>query len=182
MKTQPPARPATIEDLIRTPDDGQKYELVDGEIVVSPGGMVHSEIGGQILHLLKQALEGSETGRVYSSDVGIILPDGNVRSPDVCFVRREKLPEGKSPEEFGEVIPDLVVEVLSPSDRIRRVADKIGEFLEAGVPLVWLVDPRSRSVTVYRSLTDTERLTENDTITAHPVLPDFSSKVFRFFT
>jgi Uma2 family endonuclease len=176
--------PATIEDLLRTPDDGQKYELVDGTIRVSPAGMRHSEVGGQIAYLLKRSLEGtpgSAPGRVYTSDVGIVLPNGNVRSPDVCYVSSEKLPGGVSPETFGEVVPDLVVEVLSPGDRMRYVADKIGEYVEAGVPLIWLVDPRSRSVTVYRSLTDTEHLEESATICADPVLSGFEVKVAELF-
>lgn len=174
-------RPATIEDLFRMPDDGRKYELVDGEIRVSPAGMRHSEVGGRILALLTRALEPTHPGRVYGADVGLVLPDGNVRSPDVCFVRSEKLPEGESPAMFGEVVPDLVVEVLSPTDRMRSVADKIGEFLECGVPLVWLVDPGSRTVTVYRSLTDTNQLNEEDTISAAPVLPEFSCRVSELF-
>ena len=178
MKIQ---RPATVEDLLRTSDDGQKYELVDGEILVSPAGMWHSEIGGRILRMLGQAVDRTQAGKVYQADVGIVLPNGNIRSPDVCFVRSEKLPGGESPEGFGEVIPDLVVEVLSPDDRMRQVADKIGEFLECGVPLVWLVDPKARTVTVYRSLSDTQRLTESATITADPVLPGFSAQVSEFF-
>ena len=174
-------RPATIDDLLKTPEDGQKYELVDGGILVSPAGMRHSEIAAQISYLLKRFLERSPTGKVYAPDVGILLPNGNVRSPDVCFVKLEKLPGGESPRTFGELVPDLVVEVLSPNDRLRLVADKIGEFLECGVPLVWLVDPKTRTVTVYRSLSDTDQLTESDAITADPVLPGFSANVSDFF-
>ena len=178
MKTQ---RTATIEDLLRTPEDGQKYELVDGEILVSPGGARHSKVGSQVLYLLKSVADKTSAGEVYGPDLGILLPNGNVRSPDVCFVRREKLPGGESPEGFLEVIPDLAVEVLSPNDRMRQVADKIGEFLEVGVPIVWVVDPKYRTVNVYRSLSDTERLTEKDTISAEPVLPGFSVQVAEFF-
>ncbi len=143
--------------------------------------MYHSEVSARISHLLQLALDQSPVGRVYSADVGMHLPDGNVRSPDVCFVRSEKLPDGKSPDSFGEMIPDLVVEVLSPSDIPRRVADKIGEYLGCGVPLVWLVNPEEKTATVYRSLTDTKRLESTDVITGDPVLPGFSCTVSRFF-
>ena len=173
---------STIDDLLNTPEDGQKYELVDGEIIVSPAGMRHSEIGIQIAHLLKTYIDDSPIGRVLGSDVGISLPNGNLRSPDVSFVSFEKLPKGNTPVMFGKIIPDLVVEVLSPNDSMRQVADKIAEFLEAGVPLIWLVDPEKQTVTVYRSLTDTTQLTASDTINAVPMLPGFSSKVSNFFS
>ena len=71
--------------------------------------------------------------------------------------------------------------MLSPSDRPREVADKVGEYLECGVPLVWLVAPREKSVTVYRSLTDTERLSADDTLEGDPVLPGFSCPVAKLF-
>ena len=181
MNTMKTHATATIDDLLNTPEDGRKYELVDGEILVTRAGMRHSEIGVRISHLLTEIADRTGAGKVYSADVGIILPNGNVRSPDVCFVRQEKFPGGKSPESFGEIIPDLVVEVLSPNDRMRHVADKIGEFLEFGVPIVWLVNPKSKTVTVYRSLSDTEQLTKEDAINASPVLPEFSAQVSEFF-
>lgn len=178
MKTKDPA---TIEDLLRIPKDGRKYELVDGEILVSPAGMRHSEIATKISYIIATFLEKSPIGKVYSADVGISLPDGNLRSPDVTFVRNEKLPEGKSPDTFGELVPDLAVEVLSPSDSLKEVGRKIGEFLECGVPLVWLVDPARETVTVYHSLSQTEQYNSQDTIGADPVLPGFSCTVARFF-
>jgi Uma2 family endonuclease len=171
---------STIEDLLRIPKDGMKHELVDGEILVSPAGMRHSRIAGRILHRIAEYLEHSHVGEVYSSDVGIQFPNGNVRSPDVTFVSAARL-SGGEPESFGEVIPDLVVEVLSPNDRMTEIGRKIGEYFENGVPIVWLVDPRRQSVTVYRSLTDTERLDIDATITAEPVLPGFSATVRSFF-
>jgi Uma2 family endonuclease len=122
---------ATIQDLLNTPKDGRKYELVDGETVVSPAGMRHSEVAGNVLGLIWEFLRQHLIGRVYvyASDVGITLPGGNVRSPDVTYVSLAKLPEGRSPEIFGQVIPDLAVEVLSPSDSLKELGRKIGEFL-----------------------------------------------------
>ena len=172
---------ATIDDLLRMPKDGRKYELVDGEIVVSPAGMRHSEIAAKISYIIATFLEKSPIGKVYSADVGIILPNENLRSPDVTFVRTEKLPEGKSPDTFGEIVPDLAVEVLSPNDSPTYVGRKIGEYLECGVPLVWLIDPATETVTVYRSLSQTEQLSAQDTINAEPILPGSSCPVSRFF-
>jgi Uma2 family endonuclease len=173
--------PATLQDLLNTPKDGNKYELVDGEIVVSPAGMRHSEVAINIGGLIWEFLQKNPIGKVYASDVGIAFPNGNVRSPDVTYVNIAKLPEGRSPEAFGEVIPDLAVEVLSPSDSLKELGRKIGEFLENGVPIVWLVDPARQTVTIYRSLTETQQLTSKDMITAEPVLPGFSVPINRFF-
>ena len=144
--------------------------------------MRRGEVAIKISHIIATVLEKNPIGQVYGTDVGIRLPNDNVRSPDVMFVRTEKLPGGKSPVGFGEVIPDLCVEVLSPRDSLRHVAQKIGEFLECGVPVVWLVDPERESVTVYRSLSQIEQHTAEDVITAEPVLPGFSCAVSRFFT
>ena len=181
MTTMSIKGPATLQDLLNSPKDGNKYELVDGEIVVSPAGMRHSEVAINIGGLIWEFLQKNPIGKLYASDVGIAFPDGNVRSPDVTYVSIAKLPEGRSPETFGEVIPDLAVEVLSPSDSLKELGRKIGEFLENGVPIVWLVDPARQTVTVYRSLTETQQLTSKDTITAEPVLPGFSVPINRFF-
>jgi Uma2 family endonuclease len=174
-------RRATIEDLMLMPEDGQKYELVDGEIVVSPTGYRHSAVGMRIGYLIQRYLDEHPIGEVAGSDLGVVFENGDLRSPDLTFVRKEKVPTGEAHERFLEVVPDLVVEVLSPSDSMRFVGHKIGEFLECGVPIVWLVDPAQQAVTVYRSLTNTERYTVNDTITAEPILPGFSCAVSRFF-
>jgi Uma2 family endonuclease len=173
--------PATEDDLLQMPDDGYKYELVDGEIIASPSGFYSSAVATRVSHLLQMYTDKNPVGLVAGADAGIRLPDGNVRSPDVSVVRTEKLPEGKPPRTFGAFAPDLAVEVLSPSDSHRLVADKIGEYLQCGVTLVWLVDPDAQSVTVFRSLTDVQQLKRDDTITADPVLPGFSCPVAGFF-
>src|SRR5215471_20320044 len=121
-------KPVTIDDMYHMPKDGQKYELVDGEVVVSPAGMRHAEIVTKIAHIFATFLDDHPIGKVYGDNAGLIFPTGNLRSPDVCFVRMEKLPAGKSPITFGKFVPDLAVEVLSPGDRPRQVADRIGEF------------------------------------------------------
>ncbi len=172
---------ATIEDLLQCPKDGRKYELVDGEILVSPAGARHAEIAFKVAHIVATLLEESPLGKIYGDNLGICFPNGNLRSPDMTFVRSEKLPGGKSPDSFGEFIPDLAVEVLYPYDSLKEVGRKIGEFLECGVPLVWLVDPAHETVTVYRSLSDTAQYSAQDVITAEPALPGFSCPVSQFF-
>jgi len=161
-------KPVTIDDMYHLPKDGQKYELVDGDVLVSPAGVLHGEIALKIAHIIATFLDDHPIGKLYGENVGLIFPTGNLRSPDAFFVRTEKLPGG-------------AVEVLSPADSTRQVLNKIGEFLECGVPLVWVADPGTRTVTAYQSLSNVQRFTAKDTISAEPVLPGFTCLVSRFF-
>jgi len=161
-------KPVTIDDMYHLPKDGQKYELVDGDVLVSPAGVLHGEIALKIAHIIATFLDDHPIGKLYGENVGLIFPTGNLRSPDAFFVRTEKLPGG-------------AVEVLSPADSTRQVLNKIGEFLECGVPLVWVADPGTRTVTAYQSLSNVQRFTAKDTISAEPVLPGFTCLVSGFF-
>jgi len=173
--------PATIEDLRRVPKDGRTYELVDGAIVVTPAGMRHSGVCARITSVLATFVLPRGIGEVYTEGVGIQLPSGNVRSPDVSFVRTEKLPGGQSPVDYGRLIPDLVVEVLSPADTAREIANKLAEYLGCGVPLVWVVDPERRTVMVHRPNHDPVECGGNSVLTADPVLSGFSCRIVEFF-
>jgi Uma2 family endonuclease len=161
--------------------DGRVYELVDGAIVVTPAGMRHSGVAARITAILANFVFPRRLGEVYTEGVGIQLPGGNVRSPDGCFVRTEKLPGGRSPIDYGKLVPDLVVEVLSPGDSARDIAAKVDEYLDCGVPLVWVVDPERRTVTVHRPPRDTAEYATDTVLTAEPVLPGFSCRVSEFF-
>src|SRR4051812_4806948 len=97
-------RRATVEDLISISKDGRKYELVDGEILVSPGGFRHSRVGTNIVLILGRFLEQHPIAEVFGSDLGILLASGNLRSPDVTIVRKEKLPAGDAPQTFMEIV------------------------------------------------------------------------------
>ena len=177
MATMSIKGPATLQDLLNTPRDGRKYELVDGEILVSPAGMRHSEVGGAIFGLIWEFLQGNPIGKVYTSDVGIAFPNGNVRSPDVTYVSLAKLPGGVSPETFGEVIPDLAVEVIGDSQSHSDLARKALEYLGAGATLVWVVDPEPMRVVVYSHPNHVRVLNASDTLDGGDLLPGFSCKV-----
>jgi Uma2 family endonuclease len=176
-----PKSPATIDDLRKVPKDGRVYELVDGAIIVTPAGARHSNVAARITVVLGNFVFPQDLGDVYTEGVGIQLPTGNVRSPDVSFVRTEKLPGGRSPVDYGNLVPDLVVEVLSPSDSAREMTKKVNEYIGCGVPVVWVVDPERRTVTAYRALDDTAEYAGDDLLTAEPVLPGFSCRVSEFF-
>jgi len=168
-----PARRATEDDLRATPRDGHKYELVDGQIVMSPAGARHGVISVRLSARLLSFVDQNDLGYVLESSTGFRLPGGNVRSPDVSFVAKGRFGEGRAPEGFAEIAPDLAVEVLSRDDRPRAILDKVGEYLQAGVRLVWVIDPKADCAAVYRSLTDVRELKGADTLDGEGVLPGF---------
>jgi Uma2 family endonuclease len=167
-----PMRGATEDDLRTTPRDGRKYELVDGQIVASPAGTRHGLVSVRRTTRLQSFVEANDLGYVLESSTGFRLPGGNVRSPDASFVARERFGSGV-PEGFADVEPDLAVEVLSPDDRPRMILDKVGEYLQAGVRLVWAIDPKASRAVVYRSLTDVRELKAADDLDGEDVLPGF---------
>jgi len=118
---------------------------------------------------------GAETGFKIASD-----PD-TVRAPDVAFVRREKIPESGITKKFWPGAPDLAVEVPSPGDTYAEVEEKVEDWLAAGARAVWIVNPKRRSVSVYRSMTDVTRLSDADELEGVDVVPGFRCKVSEIF-
>jgi Uma2 family endonuclease len=171
MATTTTRKPATEEDLLAVPEDGRKYELVDGEIRVSPAGFRHGTVCVRLAARLGSFVEGHALGAVTDSSTGFRLPGGNIRCPDLAFVAKGRFAEDQLPEGFSPVAPDLAVEVLSPEDRSRQVLDKVGEYLDAGVRLVWVLDPRAAKALVYRSLTDVREVSHNGVLDGEDVLP-----------
>lgn len=165
---------ATEQDLRRMPKDGRKYELVDGEIRMSPAGGRHGQVIIRLSARLERFVSERRLGAVLDSSTGFRLPGGNVRSPDVSFIATERLPHGRVPEDFPDLAPDLAVEVLSPDDRPRPVLDKVGEYLAAGTRLVWVIDPRRQRAAVYRSLTDVRQVGPDEALDGEDVLPGFT--------
>lgn len=177
MATTTTRRPATEQDLLAVPKDGYKYELVDGEIRVSPAGDRHSVIALKVAALLLAHARERSLGHVFGADAGFRLPSGNIRSPDASFVATGRFPDDVVPDDFAAIVPDLVVEVISPGDRPRSVLDKVGEYLEAGVHLVWVVDPRQERAVVYRSLSEVQELGPSDELDGGDVLPGFRCRL-----
>ena len=167
----------TDEELMQLPDDGYKYEYIDGELEMSPAGMRHERIGVKLLRKLDEFVEKLGLGGVYGSNTGYRMKSGNVLSPDVSFVRKSRLPEGKSPEGFGHFAPDLAVEILSPSDSLNKVEKKVAEYFENGSELVWVMNPKKRITNVYISMASIKVLQENEDLTGEKALPGFSCRL-----
>ena len=165
----------TADDLLQWYSPGERAELVRGRLVVSePPGAKHGAVANRLAVLITNHVEAHDLGRVYAAETGFWIevdPD-TVRAPDVAFVSRARLPED-DPDGYARFVPDLVVEVLSPSDRARKVGEKVRDWLAAGTRLVWVVDPRKHVVQVYREDGSETTVTGDQTLDAEPVLPGF---------
>ena len=170
----------TAGDLARLPEDGCRYELVRGELrKMPPAGEEHGGVAMRIGWRLAQYVEENGLGKVYAAETGFLLesdPD-TVRAPDVAFVRQERLLESGTVTGFRPGAPDLAVEVVSPGDTHSEVEVKAMEWLKAGCRIVLTLNPRNRTVTVYRSLNEISLLTEEDTLDLGEVLPGWAYPV-----
>ena len=141
-------RPVTAEELERRPDL-RRFELVEGRLVeMSPVGPEHGRVVVQLGSLLQRHLRGRRLG-IVGTEIGFTLtsnPD-TVRGPDLAFIRQDRLLSLRR-HGFVNGPPDLAIEVLSPDDRPGEIRTKIDEYLTGGVPLVVIVDPDERTVTL----------------------------------
>lgn len=174
----------TADDLFAMPDDGFRYELVKGELRrMPPSGSEHGAIVMNFSVLVGQFVKAHRLGLVFGAETGFRLasdPD-TVRASDLAFVRRERIPEGGIPRGFWTGAPDLAIEVISPSDRYTEVEAKVEDWLDTGTRMVVVVNPRTRTVTVYRSPTEVIRLTEANLFNGDDGLPDFTCQVSELF-
>jgi Uma2 family endonuclease len=178
------ARPVTAEELLRTPDDGLRRELVHGEVrVMTPAGHRHGRVAMGIGSRLDQHVRENGLGAVYAAETGFKIashPD-TVRAPDVAFVRRERVEEVGDAEGFWPGAPDLAVEVVSPDDSYGEVEEKVFDWLSAGCRMVVVVNPRKRTATVYRSRSDIVVLTEDESLDGGEVVPGWRIPVRQIF-
>ena len=174
----------TAEQLFELPDDGDRSELVQGEIVrMNPAGGTHGIVALRIGALLSEYVEAHRLGVCFAAETGFILqrdPD-TVRAPDVAFVAAGRIPDTGIPSFYWPAAPDLAVEVLSPWDRPADVRRKVDEYFAAGARLVWIVDPAAQTVHVYRSPHDVQVLRDDDELNGDDVLPGFRCVVNRLF-
>jgi Uma2 family endonuclease len=171
------------EWVLRPENQGKHFELVRGEVVeMSRPGERHCHVCGNVTGILYNYARQRGKGRVMPNDLGILLerdPD-TVRGPDVVFYDDVRPYDQLNPK-WAEGVPVLAAEALSPNDRIGKVTRRIREMLQAGIRLVWLIDPDARDVTVYRPGQAPQVFDESQEITGEDVLPDFRCKVSEFF-
>lgn len=178
-------RPITADELFRMPDDGLRRELVRGEVrTMTPAGYDHGKIAMRLGARLLLHVEENGLGDVLTAEPGFRIstdPD-TVLVPDVAFVRRERAEEVGGTSGFWPGAPDLVVEVISPSDTYTAVEGKVFDWLSAGCRMVIVVNPRKRTATVYRSLTDIVVLLEDAEMDGGDVVPGWRLPVRYLFS
>lgn len=172
----------TDAELEVLPKDGHKYELLDGDLIMSPVHANHGTICMRLGSLLFNFVEERKLGEVYDSSTGFRLSEKLLLSPDVAFVSRARLKKILiAPDKFLYGAPDLVVEVLSPGDRMTQLNRKLEHYFERGTKLAWLVNWRKEQVHIYTP-DSIEALTgPNDVLTGGEVLPGFKCKLSRIF-
>jgi len=177
------SRTMTAEQLAALDLPGKWTELVRGRLVVrEPPGTRHGYVSANALYLLAQYVKPRGLGLLFSQDTGFKVgsnPD-TVRAPDVAFVDRDRawLVRDRG---YSSVVPNLVVEVLSPGDSPLEVRGKVEEWLSVGVELAWVVDPDRKEVRVHRTDASVRVVSEHAVLDGDPVFRDFSCSVAQFF-
>jgi Uma2 family endonuclease len=158
--------------LLPEPENGSHQELVRGEIITTapPGGM-HGVSCLKAGRRIGDFVERNDLGTVTSNDTGFITE----RGPDISFWSKERLPA--VPVGYIETAPDLLVEVLSPSNSSKQIRAKLKEYCASGVRLVWVIAPEDRTLTIYRIPDEGRVLHESALVSGEDVLPEFACRV-----
>ena len=175
----------TVDDLYALPADDFHHELVHGSLVSEPppGGR-HGRIAARLVQRLGAHVEEHSLGVVLTCDTGFILhrdPD-TVRAPDVAFVRRDRYDKLEDETSALPIAPDIAIEVRSPSDSAVKLHAKVADYLAAGTPLVWVVDPGTERVACYRKLLEPRIVAAPQHLEADDLLPGFRLSVDDIFS
>jgi Uma2 family endonuclease len=184
VRLRPYPGTATKQDVADIHDRTDRlYELVDGILVEKIMGYTEGSLAAWLCHLLHRFLDHKNLGNVAGPDGTMALMPQLVRIPDVSFVRWEKFPEGRLPDEpVPDLVPDLAVEILSEGNTRGEMSRKLKDYFLAGVQLVWFVDPRKRTVKVFTAPDRSTVLTEEDTVDGGELLPGLALSVKEIFS
>ena len=183
IRQNPPPGSGTVDDVVRLSDhEDRLYELVDGILLEKTVGLLESWIAMRIKRLLGNFADPRNLGFVTGEAVTFQLDLGLVRIPDVSFISTDRMPGGRIPEEpVPLVVPDLVVEVISKSNTRKEIEEKLDEYFEKGVHLVWIMRPNLRVVDVYGNRDRFTRQTAASQLDGGEVLRGFTVAVSELF-
>lgn len=173
----------TVDDLDAMPEDGILRELADGELRewMAPGPE-HGEIEADLSGELRAFVKARRLGKVMAGEVRFLIR-GNphrARMADVAFVAAGKYPAERAPAKADATVPDFVAEVISPDDQALMVQEKVRDWLDAGVRLLWLIYPNTREVMVYRPGFPVEIVPDSGVLSGHDVFPGLQLAVKSF--
>lgn len=179
----PPPGQATVDDLLRLRlREGKTYELIDNTLVEKAIGWTESMLAGVSLHWLHVYLDRNPIGVATGADGMTRLFGETVRGPDVAFVNWSRLPNGRLPEQpIPDLVPNFVIEVLSIGNTRAEMSRERREYFQAGVELIWMVDPRSRTVAVYTSAQHVVVVDEDAVLDGGSVLPGWKVELSELF-
>lgn len=183
VRTDPTPGTATVEDVTRIRDTERRlFELVDGTLVEKSMGWQESLLAGVLLHWLHSYLDSNRLGVATGADGMTRLFGDTVRGPDVAFVAWERMPNGQIPKDpIPDLVPNFVIEVLSTSNTYAEMSRKRREYFHAGVEVLWMVDHRARTVTVFNSSLDATVHSEDEVIDGGRVLPGWQVNIAGLF-
>lgn len=186
LPARSPATSMTPEEYLAfvLPPDAGKAELVRGELrIMPPAGGPHGVAAVNLVLMLGAHVRPHGLGRVFADGVGyeLVRLPRTVRVPDASFVRADRLPAGGIGPGLLKLAPDLAIEVLSPSETASELEEKLDDYTVSGTPLVWVVDPVRRTVTVVAADAPVRRLHEGDTLDGGTVVPGFACAVAEIF-
>jgi Uma2 family endonuclease len=180
----PDGQPWTIAELEALADDEVSYELVRGDLyMMTPASPQHGIYAVRFAAALYTFVEDHQLGEVTIDEPGFMLqpePDATVRAPDIAFVQKDHLPSVDQQQGFWPLAPDLVIEIISPSESAESVQEKVSDYLAAGTQLIWLVYPKLKSVTEHR-LGAIRLYGQDDNLDGGAVLPGFTLPLKQLF-
>jgi Uma2 family endonuclease len=184
IRLHPEPGTATVADVVEIErTEGKLCELVDGILVEKVMGYPESLLAVYLITVLNTFVMSRKLGLVAGADGMMELFPGRIRIPDVSFIRWDRVPGDTAPTEpVPALAPNLAVEVLSKSNTRAEMDAKRLDYFNSGAELVWEVEPKSKTVTVYKSLSDSQVLHVGDTLMGDPALPGFSLSLAELFT
>lgn len=183
IRMNPPPGTATEEDLLRVLDrENRICELIDGVLVEKPMGYFESIVAMELVYILRRHLDSNPLGKVLGPDGTLRILHKQVRAADVAFLSWARFPNRRLPKKpIPSLVPDLAVEVLSKGNTKAEMDRKLRDYFKAGVRLVWLIDPPTRSAESYTAADRFEPVPPNGTIDGGDVLPGFTLSLQELF-
>jgi Uma2 family endonuclease len=183
-ETPPEKKIWTDAEFMALNRDGHRYEIVNGELIdMGNSGAKHGYIAVILSAALFNCVSTQKLGAMFDSSTAFKMKSGNKRSPDVSFMAKERL-QGLDdiPDGFLEGAPDLAVEILSPSNTVEEIDQKLIEYFDNGSRLVWVISPKQKYILVYRNAQEPERLVKsNDSLDGEEIVPGFNLPVAELF-